>query len=68
MTKVKAVERARAGDILVVDGHRVGDAKRTGKILEVLPADGSEHYRVLWEDGHESIVYPSSDATVKPGR
>jgi hypothetical protein len=31
----------------------------------VLGEPGHEHYRVRWEDGSETIVYPSSDAKVE---
>jgi uncharacterized protein DUF1918 len=60
--------RARAGDVVAVTGHRVGETGRTGEILEVIGEPTHEHYRVRWEDGHESIFYPSSDAIIRPGR
>ena len=59
------VSSARAGDLIVVDGHRQGEAHRTGEILEVLGEPGHEHYRVRWEDEHETIVYPASDVVVR---
>jgi hypothetical protein len=65
MPKTEAVGRAGRGDVIVVDGHRIGEGRRTGRILEVLRGPGHEHYRVRWEDGHESLVYPSSDTVVK---
>jgi hypothetical protein len=57
--------KAHPGDIVTVEGHKVGDARRTGEILEVLGEQDHEHYRVRWEDGHETIFYPSSDATIR---
>ena len=56
------------GAVVEIQGHRVGEAGRTGEILEVLGESGHLHYRVRWEDGHESIFYPSSDAIVRPVR
>jgi hypothetical protein len=56
--------RARAGDLVIVSGHRVGDAERIGEILEVFAQDGREHYRVRWDD-HESLFYPSNDTTIR---
>ena len=53
------------GDIVVVAGHRVGEAERSGEILEVLGEASHPHYRVRWDDGHESLYYPSSDSTVR---
>jgi hypothetical protein len=59
---------ARTGDIVVVSGHRLGEAERTGEILEILGGVGHEHYRVRWEDDHESVFYPGSDARVRAAR
>jgi hypothetical protein len=50
--------------MVVIEGHHVGEGRRTGEILEVLGEPGHEHYRVRWEDGRETVFYPSSDATV----
>jgi hypothetical protein len=56
------------GDLLEIQGHSIGDPTRTGEILEVLGTPEHAHFRVRWEDGHESIFYPSSDAIVRPAR
>ena len=58
--------RARHGDLVVVEGHRVGESRRIGEILEVLGEPEHEHYRVRWDDGRETVFYPSSDAIVQP--
>ncbi len=64
-----STQRVDVGDVIVFEGHHVGDSRRTGKIVEVLGEGEREHYRVRWEDGHETILYPrSSDATIKPAR
>ena len=55
------------GDVVVVHGHSTGDPERTGVILEVLGSSGHEHYRVRWDEEHESLFWPGSDATVRPG-
>jgi hypothetical protein len=55
----------RAGDLIEIHGHRQGEASRFGEILEILGSDGHEHYRVRWDDGHESIFTPGSDAVIK---
>jgi Domain of unknown function (DUF1918) len=46
-------------------GHRIGEARRIGEILEVLGEAGHDHYRVRWDDDHESVFYPSSDSTIQ---
>ena len=53
------------GDEIVVAGHSVGEHASTGVIEEVLGEPDHPHYRVRWEDGHESVYYPSSDATIR---
>jgi hypothetical protein len=53
------------GDLVIVEGHRIGEARRIGEILERLGEAGHEHYRVRWDDGHESVFYPTNDSTIK---
>jgi Domain of unknown function (DUF1918) len=59
--------RGQPGDTVIVEGHRVGESRRLGEILEALGTPGHEHYRVRWEDGRETVFYPSSDATIQGG-
>jgi Ala-tRNA(Pro) deacylase len=58
--------RARVGDVVIVGSHRVGEAERSGEIIEVVGEPGHEHYTVRWADGHESTLYPGSDTTIRP--
>jgi hypothetical protein len=55
---------AHVGDRIIVESHKVGGARKVGEVREVIDGAGGKHYRVTWEDGHESIVFPSSDASV----
>jgi Domain of unknown function (DUF1918) len=59
--------QARTGDRIVVESAHVGQPRREGEVLEVVPS-GREHerayYRVRWDDGHESIYFPSNDCRV----
>jgi hypothetical protein len=55
---------AQVGDCIIVESNKVGGARKSGEVLEVIGGAGGRHYRIRWEDGHESIVFPSSDATV----
>lgn len=57
---------AQVGDRLVVQGNKVGAPQRAGTVLEVLPAKASPEYRVRWDDGHESVICPGSDARIEP--
>jgi Ala-tRNA(Pro) deacylase len=61
-TRQAAVGR---GDVVEVSGRRVGEPPRLGEILEVLGRPDHPHYRVRWEDGHESILYPGETTTIK---
>jgi len=65
MTEVIAVADAEAGDLIVVSGHHVGEPEQLGEIVEVLGTPGHRHFSVRWDDGHESVFYPGSDATVR---
>jgi hypothetical protein len=60
--------RAKRGDTLEIVGHRLGDHARFAKILEVLGTGSDVRYRVRWDDGRETVVYPSSDVFVRPRR
>jgi len=60
--------RGHVGDLVVVEGHRVGQGRRIGEILEVLGEPGREHYRVRWDADRESVFYPSSDSTIQPAK
>jgi uncharacterized protein DUF1918 len=54
---------ARVGDL--VAAHQIsGGAPRRGRIIEILGHEGHEHYRVQWNDGHESICYPADGVTI----
>ena len=65
--QLKSKVTAEPGDLVVVHGHSTGQPERTGVILEVLGASGHEHYRVRWDEEHESLFWLGSDATIRPG-
>jgi hypothetical protein len=51
-------ETKRVGDWLEArDIH--GEPARRGQIVEILGEPGHEHYKVHWDEQHESIVYPA---------
>jgi hypothetical protein len=45
-----------------------GASPRRGRIIEVLGRPQHEHYRVGWDDGRESIHYPSDGTKVLPAK
>jgi len=54
---------ARAGDLLEARGIH-GEQSRRGQIVEILGEPGHEHYKVRWDEVHESIVYPADGVEV----
>ncbi len=56
---------ASVGDRIIVESRKVGGGRKCGEVVDVLEGSGGRHYRVRWDDGHESITYPSSDAFVE---
>jgi len=56
---------AQIGDRLIIRSKHVGVGERSGEIVEILNDPAGKHYRVRWDDGHETTFFPSSDATVQ---
>jgi hypothetical protein len=57
---------AQSGDWVEARGLP-GQPSRRGQIIEVLGHDEHEHYRVHWDERHESILYPA-DGVIVLGR
>jgi hypothetical protein len=66
MTAALETRHVEAGDIVETTGRHVGDVGRRGEIVAVLGDKDHFHYRVRWEDGHESILYPGEGTTIRP--
>jgi hypothetical protein len=62
-----SVTPGRPGDRLEVFSHG-GAPPRRGEIIEVLGQPHHEHYRVRWDDGRESIHYPSEGTKLVAAR
>jgi hypothetical protein len=58
-------EVTKPGDLVVIEAHRLGESRRLGEILQVLGQPNHPHYRVRWDDGRETVFYPSNDATIQ---
>ena len=56
--------KANVHDEIVVDALHTGEPPRKGEVLQVIDRDDVIHYRVRWDDGHESIFYPASTTHV----
>jgi hypothetical protein len=65
-TKPRGRLWARPGDRLLIHGHRLGEPERDAEILETRGEQGGPPFLVRWQDdGHESLFFPSSDASVE---
>jgi len=62
-----SIEEARAGDWLELAGSPAGAPPRRGQIVEILGHPGHMHFRVRWDEQHESIVYPEHGAVTVHG-
>ena len=54
---------ALVGDMIEMRGLH-GQAPRRGEILEILGTSDRPHYRVRWDEQHESIVYSADGVLV----
>ena len=55
---------ANRGDQIVIETVTLDAPRRRGEVVEVLGQGDREHYRVRWQDGHESVYFPGPDARV----
>ncbi|HTX46474.1 MAG TPA: DUF1918 domain-containing protein [Solirubrobacteraceae bacterium] len=53
----------RAGDWIEADSPG-GSPPRRGQILEVIGGGAHRHYRVRWDEAHESLFYPTDGARI----
>ncbi|HET9123444.1 MAG TPA: DUF1918 domain-containing protein [Solirubrobacteraceae bacterium] len=54
---------ARVGDWVQARGIH-GGTPREGEIIEILGTGDHEHFRVRWDEQHESILYPSDGVMI----
>ncbi len=57
---------ATVGDRIIVQAEMTDRPNRLGTVREVLGTEVAEHYRVDWDDGHQSLLYPGPDTRVLP--
>jgi len=55
------------GKHVVAESESTNRRPRSGVVEEVIRGDPSPRYRILWDDGHESIYTPASGA-LRPER
>jgi uncharacterized protein DUF1918 len=52
------------GDVLRFTGRTVGTPEHRAKVLEVMGSGGEPPYRVRYEDGRETEIFPGTDCVV----
>jgi hypothetical protein len=63
MTERYSRSDTRVGDWLEARGIH-GEPPRRGEIVEILGQPGHEHFRVRWDERHESVVFPADGVSV----
>ena len=59
---------AHIGDHVIVEGAKVGLARRRGEVLEILHGAGGSRLRIRWEgNDHESVIAPGPDLRIEAG-
>jgi hypothetical protein len=61
----KKTHTAHVGDWVEARGVH-GQPSRRGQIVELLGHGEHEHYRVHWDEQHESILYPADGISITP--
>ena len=56
---------AMIGDRLRIHGNQVGTPDQCGRIVEIRGTDGAPPYLVQFDDGHERLIFPGTDAIVE---
>ncbi|MFB7210571.1 DUF1918 domain-containing protein [Streptomyces sp. NPDC056255] len=59
--------KAHKGDVLRFTGRTVGTPEHRATVVKALGHDGEAPYRVRYEDGHESEIFPGPGCVVEPG-
>jgi hypothetical protein len=67
MPAMQIAGEAHVGDWLEARGIH-GEPPRRGQIVETLGSIGHPHYRVRWDEQHESLVYPADGVIIVPQR
>jgi Domain of unknown function (DUF1918) len=63
MRNAQMTGTAEVGDQIEARGLH-GRPSRRGKVVALLGCASHPHYRVRWDDQHESIVYPSDGVII----
>ncbi|WP_449343600.1 DUF1918 domain-containing protein [Streptomyces yaanensis] len=57
--------QAHEGDVLRFTGRTVGTPEHHATVVEVLGRNGEPPYRVRYDDGHETEIYPGPGCVIE---
>ncbi|MFF4578484.1 DUF1918 domain-containing protein [Streptomyces sp. NPDC001373] len=57
--------KAHEGDVLRFTGRVVGTPEHHATVVRVLGPDGEPPYRVRYEDGHETEIFPGAGCVIE---
>ncbi|SFY08818.1 DUF1918 domain-containing protein [Streptomyces atratus] len=57
--------KAHEGDVLRFTGRLVGTPEHHATVLKVLGRNGEPPYRVRYEDGHETEIFPGPGCVIE---
>ncbi|MCU0267444.1 MAG: DUF1918 domain-containing protein [Acidimicrobiales bacterium] len=58
--------QVRVGDRIRQDTEWAGERARAGEVIDVFSGAAGKHYRVQWDTGAETILFPDETWTVEP--
>ncbi|HET6953567.1 MAG TPA: dsRBD fold-containing protein [Acidimicrobiales bacterium] len=59
---------AHIGDHVVVEGTRVGQARRRGEVVDIVRGAAGARLRIRWEGSdHETVLTPGPDVVIESG-
>lgn len=57
--------QAQVGDVLRFTGRTVGTPEHHATVVEVLGRNGEPPYRVRYDDGHQTEIYPGPGCVIE---
>ncbi|MFG2310869.1 DUF1918 domain-containing protein [Streptomyces sp. NPDC048566] len=56
---------AHAGDVMRFTSRKAGQPEHRATVVDVLGADGEPPYRLRYDDGHESEIFPGPGCVIE---
>ncbi|WP_340377339.1 DUF1918 domain-containing protein [Streptomyces sp. SS7] len=56
---------AQVGDVMRFTGRKAGDPEHHATVVEVMGRNGEPPYRLRYDDGHESEIFPGPGCVIE---